>query len=70
MLGLVAGVVGIGFANLIARQMLHTMNLAYQAPWLLCVAALAGMAALTVATGWVASHRILEQKPLEVLREE
>ena len=69
-LGLVAGVVGIGFANLIARQMLHTMNLAYQVPWLLCVAALAGMAVLTVATGWVASHRILEQKPLEVLREE
>jgi putative ABC transport system permease protein len=32
--------------------------------------ALAGVAMLTVATGWMASHRILEQKPLEVLREE
>jgi len=27
-------------------------------------------AALTVAAGWIASHRILGQKPLEVLREE
>jgi putative ABC transport system permease protein len=32
--------------------------------------ALALTAALTVATGWMASHRILGQKPLEVLREE
>jgi putative ABC transport system permease protein len=38
--------------------------------WLWCAAGLAGTAALTVATGWVASHRILGQKPLEVLREE
>ena len=34
------------------------------------VAALVGTMLLTVATGWVASHRILGQKPLEVLREE
>jgi len=32
--------------------------------------ALAGTAALTVVTGWIASHRLLGQKPLEVLREE
>jgi putative ABC transport system permease protein len=69
-LGLVAGVVGIGFANLITRTMLHQMNVAYQAQLLLNFSALAGVAALTVATGWMASHRILEQKPLEVLREE
>jgi putative ABC transport system permease protein len=69
-LGLVAGVVGIGFANLITRQVLHTMNVAYQAHWLLNLGALTGVAMLTVATGWMASHRILEQKPLEVLREE
>jgi putative ABC transport system permease protein len=31
---------------------------------------LLGTAALTVATGWLASHRILGRKPLEVLREE
>jgi len=69
-LGLVAGVVGIGFANLIARTILHQMNVAYQAQLLLNFSALAGVAMLTVATGWMASHRILEQKPLEVLREE
>jgi putative ABC transport system permease protein len=28
------------------------------------------VAVLTVATGWLASYRILGQKPLEVLREE
>jgi putative ABC transport system permease protein len=69
-LGLVAGVVGIGFANLITRTLLHQMNVAYKAQLLLNFSALAGVAALTVATGWIASHRILEQKPLEVLREE
>ena len=69
-LGLVAGVVGIGFANLIARTLLHQMNVAYKAQLLLNFSALAGVAALTVATGWIASHRILQQKPLEVLREE
>jgi putative ABC transport system permease protein len=69
-LGLVAGVVGIGFANLIVRTILHQMNVAYQAQLLLNFSALAGVAALTVATGWMASYRILEQKPLEVLREE
>ncbi len=69
-LGLVAGVVGIGFANLITRTLLHQMNVAYKAQLLLNFSALMGVAALTVATGWVASHKILQQKPLEVLREE
>jgi len=69
-LGLVAGVVGIGFANLITRTILHQMNVAFKAQLLLNFTALTGVAALTVATGWMASHRILEQKPLEVLREE
>jgi len=69
-LGLVAGMVGIGFANLIVRTLLLQMNVAYKAQLLLNFSALAGVAALTVATGWMASHRILEKKPLEVLREE
>ena len=69
-LGLVAGIVGIGFANLIARTLLHQLNVAYKSQLLLNLAALAGTAALTVVTGWIASHRILGQKPLEVLREE
>jgi putative ABC transport system permease protein len=32
--------------------------------------ALLASAAVTVATGWAASFRVLGQKPLEVLREE
>jgi len=69
-LGLVAGVVGIGFANLIARVLLGRLSAAYHFHWSWNALALLGTAALTVATGWLASHRILGQKPLEVLREE
>jgi putative ABC transport system permease protein len=69
-LGLVAGVVGMAFANLIARTLLHQMNVVYTVQWGWGAGALLGTAALTVATGWMASHRILGQKPLEVLREE
>ncbi len=69
-LGLVAGVVGVGFALVIARVLLHKMEVAFHVQWLWTIGALLGTAALTVGTGWVASHRILGQKPLEVLREE
>jgi putative ABC transport system permease protein len=69
-LGLVAGVVGVGFALVIARVLLHRMEVAFHVQWLWTIGALLGTAALTVGTGWVASHRILRQKPLEVLREE
>jgi putative ABC transport system permease protein len=69
-LGLVAGAVGITFANLIARVLLHRMDVSFHWQWGWSVAALVGTAALTVVTGWAASHRILGQKPLEVLREE
>jgi putative ABC transport system permease protein len=69
-LGLVAGVVGILFANIIARVLLGRMTVTYHFQWGWTLVALAGTAALTVATGWMASHRILGRKPLEVLREE
>jgi putative ABC transport system permease protein len=69
-LGLVAGVVGILFANIIARVLLGRMTVTYHFQWTWTVGALVGTAALTVATGWLASHRILGRKPLEVLREE
>jgi putative ABC transport system permease protein len=69
-LGLVAGVVGILFANIIARVLLTRLTVAYRFQWGWTVGALLGTAALTVATGWMASHRILGRKPLEVLREE
>ena len=69
-LGLVAGLVGVVFANVIAGVLLHKLEVVYRVQWLWTAVALFGTAALTVATGWVASHRILGQKPLEVLREE
>jgi putative ABC transport system permease protein len=69
-LGLVAGLVGVVFANIIAAVLLHRMTVTYHFEWTWAVAVLLGTALLTVATGWIASHRILGQKPLEVLREE
>ncbi len=69
-LGLVAGVVGIIFANVIAKVLLHRMDVVFHWQWGWSFVALLATAALTVTTGWVASHRILGQKPLEVLRDE
>jgi putative ABC transport system permease protein len=70
-LGLIAGAVGLIFANVLARLLLiKVLHFAYNfQPWL-NLAAWATTAALTVAAGWLASHRVLGQKPLEVLREE
>jgi putative ABC transport system permease protein len=70
-LGLIAGAVGLVFANVLARVLLvRALHFGYGfQPWLN-----AGMwvavGAMTVAAGWLASHRVLGQKPLEVLREE
>jgi putative ABC transport system permease protein len=69
-LGLVAGLVGVTFANVIARVLLTRLTVVYHFQWTWTLAALLGTAVLTVVTGWLASHRILGQKPLEVLREE
>jgi putative ABC transport system permease protein len=69
-LGLVAGLVGVTFANLIARVLLTRLTVVYHFQWTWTLGALLATAAVTVATGWLASHRILGQKPLEVLREE
>jgi putative ABC transport system permease protein len=71
-LGLVAGAVGIGFANFIAwaLERFTPLNLTFKTEVPLNLAALLAAAALTVLTGWIASHRVLGQKPLEVLREE
>ena len=70
MLGLVSGTVGIVFANLIARGLLSRLDVPYRFHVLWNLLALLATALLTVATGWTASHRILGQKPLEILREE
>jgi putative ABC transport system permease protein len=69
-LGLVAGIVGIFFANVVVAGLLRALGVPRVVEWGWSFGGLAATAALTVVTGWVASHRILGQKPLEVLREE
>jgi putative ABC transport system permease protein len=69
-LGLLAGAVGIVFANLLTRILLHRLEVDFQFEWFATVIALAGTAVLATATGWIASYRILGLRPLEVLREE
>ena len=69
-LGLLAGLVGVIFANLLTRILLHQLDVGFHIEWLATATALAGTAILATATGWAASYRILGQKPLQILREE
>lgn len=69
-LGLLAGVVGVIFANLLSRVLLHRLETAFHIQWTATFVALIGTAILATATGWIASYRILGLRPLEVLREE
>jgi putative ABC transport system permease protein len=69
-LGLLAAFVGVIFANLLTRILLRRLDVPFHIEWTATLIALVGTAALAVATGWIASYRILGQKPLEVLREE
>jgi putative ABC transport system permease protein len=69
-LGLLAGSVGVVFANLLTRVLLHKLEVGFHIEWLATLVALLGTAALATATGWIASYRILGLRPLEVLRDE
>jgi putative ABC transport system permease protein len=69
-LGLLAGFVGVIFANLLTRILLHQLDVAFHVEWLATGVALVGTAVLATFTGWAASYRILGQKPLQILREE
>jgi putative ABC transport system permease protein len=69
-LGLLAGAVGIVFANMLTRILLHRLDVSFQIEWGATIIALVGTAVLATATGWIASYRILGLRPLEVLREE
>ena len=70
-LGLIAGAVGLVFANIGSRLLLRrALHFDYHfQPWL-NLAAWLGSGLLTIVCGWLASYRVLGQKPLEVLREE
>jgi putative ABC transport system permease protein len=69
-LGLLAGAVGVIFANLLTKALLHKLEVPFHLEWVAALVALVSSAVLATATGWVASARILGQKPLQVLREE
>ena len=70
-LGLVSGALGSVLATLFSRLLLsHLLDAEFHVEWppLLITTALAAL--LAVGAGWLASLRILSQKPLEVLRDE
>jgi putative ABC transport system permease protein len=69
-LGVLAGAVGALFANVLSRILLHRMDVVFERDVRGSLTAVAATAMLAVVTGWIASFRILGQKPLEVLREE
>ncbi|HEY1732605.1 MAG TPA: FtsX-like permease family protein, partial [Terriglobales bacterium] len=69
-LGLLAGSVGVVFANLLTRVLLTKLEVGFHIEWSATFVALVGTAVLATATGWIASYRILGLRPLEVLREE
>ena len=69
-LGLLAGIVGVIFANLLTRILLHRLEADFVIQWGATAIALVGTSVLATATGWLASYRILGLRPLEVLRDE
>jgi putative ABC transport system permease protein len=69
-LGLLAGAVGVVFANILTRVLLHRLEVVFHIEWMATLIALVGTAILATATGWLASYRILGLRPLEVLRDE
>lgn len=70
LLGLMAGVVGAIFANLLSRILLARIDVDYQINWTASLLAVAAIMVLAVASGWLSSFRILNQRPMEVLREQ
>ena len=69
-LGLLAGLTGAVFANGLSRLLLHVAEVPFVTDAVADTLGVLLTAFLAVVTGWVASFRILGQKPLEVLREE
>jgi putative ABC transport system permease protein len=70
MLGGIAGAAGVVFSLALSSIMLHKLDVPFHPGWGMAIAAIFATAILSAATGWMASLRILQQKPLEVLREE
>jgi putative ABC transport system permease protein len=69
-LGLLAGGIGVGFAALLTRVLLPKMEIDFHMQWGAAMLAIFLTMVLTNGAGWLASWRLLGQKPLAVLREE
>jgi putative ABC transport system permease protein len=70
-LGLVAGVMGAGLATTFSRLLLlRFLDARWRFEWAPNLTTIALTTLLAVAAGWLASIRILSQRPLEVLRDE
>jgi putative ABC transport system permease protein len=71
-LGIAAGIMGsslaIALTNLLLKRLLDIQE--YRFDPLPNAVAIVGTAMITVLSGWLASYRIIEQKPLEALRNE
>ncbi|HEY3442549.1 MAG TPA: FtsX-like permease family protein [Paludibaculum sp.] len=70
-LGLVAGIMGAGLATTFSRLLLiRFLDAKWSFAWAPNLTTIALTTLLAVAAGWLASIRILSQRPLEVLRDE
>ncbi len=70
MLGAIAGAAGVVFALALSSILLHKLDVSFHPNLPISIAATIATAVLASATGWLACWSILQQKPLEVLREE
>jgi putative ABC transport system permease protein len=70
MLGAIAGAAGVVFALILSAILLHKLDVGFHPGWPVSLAAMLATAVLASITGWLACWSILQQKPLEVLREE
>ncbi|MGB6112385.1 MAG: FtsX-like permease family protein [Acidobacteriaceae bacterium] len=70
MLGGIAGLAGVVCALALSSVLLNRLDVSFHPSWIVSVGAMIAAAILASVTGWLASYRILQQKPLEVLREE
>ena len=64
--GLVGGMLAAGTAYFLLGKLLNT---SFDFKWLPLFVGTLGTAALAIAAGWLASHGVMNHKPLEVLRE-
>jgi putative ABC transport system permease protein len=64
---LVGGILANVFTGIIAERFIEA---AYDFDWLSLIVVMVGTAILANVAGWLASARILDQRPLEVLRGE